>query len=206
MDRYNKILSDLRNCLKPTHDCMMCEYVDEDFSNCKNHLVSDIQKVFHEFLDLLSREPKNSEQHDVQEKYGNLKGIHQDLVEFCDDLMADNKALKQQISELNHKFSDWLSETPPAVNWHSVEHDGLPVVTGDYLVWVHRPLRFCGEDNGYVSICTFDKDQSIWTGEEYSIGPYNAILEYVDKNERFFVSHWAEKPISPYGERGEQDG
>ena len=132
---------------------------------------------------------------EVSKKLFRLQEIHNDLVAFCDDILADNKELKKQISKLNKQISDLMLENPPTVLWHDVETDGLPEKHGMYFVFVHESVDMDETGNGgWIQFMEYHPNQKVWSDDCSS---YNAVLECVNKNKSSFVSHWAEKPRKP---------
>jgi len=84
--------------------------------------------------------------------------------------------------------------------WHRVEDGDLPKETGRYIVYlrqgteVETPEWMGGEPLSYVTEMGFDKGQMLWQEGDDA---YNAVLDLVDTEKEFHVTHWMEKPEPP---------
>ncbi len=110
----------------------------------------------------------------------NYEALYRDLTD---------KGMKT-IRELLDKYPKWISS-----------EERLPEKPGMYLVWIHEPTDVKEADwmadynYGYVDLLQYDIEQGLWQNEPYEA--YNAHLEFVDKVNGFYVSHWMEKPVPP---------
>lgn len=117
---------------------------------------------------------------DAIENLSNYEALYRDLTD---------KGMKT-IRELLDKYPKWISS-----------EEKLPEKPGMYLVWIHEPTDvekadWMAEYNyGYVDLLQYDIEQGLWQNEPYEA--YNAHLEFVDKANGFYVSHWMEKPMPP---------
>lgn len=117
---------------------------------------------------------------DAIESLLNYEALYRDLTD---------KGLKT-IRELLDKYPKWISA-----------EERLPEKTGMYIVWIHEPTDAEKDDwmaeynYGYVDLLQYDAEQGLWQNEPYEA--YNAHLEFVDKVNGFYISHWMEKPMPP---------
>ena len=83
--------------------------------------------------------------------------------------------------------------------WNSVLN-GLPKKSGTYIVYLRQgtevdtPEWMGGEPLSYVTEMEFNAGQYIWEDEHEA---YNAILDHVDTEDEFHVTHWMNKPQKP---------
>lgn len=83
--------------------------------------------------------------------------------------------------------------------WNSVLK-GLPKESGTYIVYLRQgtevdtPEWMGGEPLSYVTEMGFNAGQKIWEDEHDA---YNAILDHVDTEDEFHVTHWMNKPKPP---------
>lgn len=104
------------------------------------------------------------------------------------------------LDEAADAIEELLSHLQNAINWTSVEKDGLPSEPGEYIVYVrdgmqpHHPIPGLEGDLSYVTTAYYDPDTCLWKeNEEY----YNANLACVNKEKTYYISHWADKPTPP---------
>ena len=164
---YNELAKSLRICANEK-DCVGCkEATDLDESGIDKFCMTGDTKMVNEAADAI-------------ENLSNYEALYRDLTD---------KGMKT-IRELLDKYPKWISS-----------EERLPEKPGMYLVWIHEPTDVKKDDwmadynYGYVDLLQYDIEQGLWQNEPYEA--YNAHLEFVDKVNGFYVSHWMEKPVPP---------
>ena len=76
----------------------------------------------------------------------------------------------------------------------------LPAESGNYLVWVHSPLRgiMSHISDDYAAEAFFDRGGCLWCTVD-DTEHYNACLTAVDRDTSYHVSHWMPMPTGPEG-------
>lgn len=124
--------------------------------------------------------------------------MYDELVkELRDPCPHENCVICQKAADAIEKLLGCLQN---AINWTSVEKDGLPSEPGEYIVYVRdgiqpdNPIPGLDGDLSYVTTAYFDPDACLWKeNDEY----YNGNLDCVNKEKTYYISHWADKPIPP---------
>lgn len=117
------------------------------------------------------------------------KKLHYEAANAIFELCIEKSSLKRDINA--------NSITVQVPKWISI-NERLPDDCGRYIVYLRA---FTGKDNlelfgdlSYVTEMYFDKGQMLWVDRTES---YNAILEVVDTDNEYHITHWMPLPEPP---------